>query len=352
MKRWAGRLALGAALALLALTLLNASWLAPEPKGGPRLIAHRGVYQLFDQRDLERDTCTADRIEPPVHPYLENTVASMRLAQALGAQMVEIDIAPTADGRIAVFHDWTVDCRTDGKGATRELTMAELKALDIGYGYTADGGRTFPFRGRGVGSIPTLEEVVAALPATPIMFNFKSKDPGEADLLAKALRESGRDVEGIGDGFYGDTAPVERIARHFPEAWAWSKPRARQCSYDYVKFGWSGYLPERCRGGTLIVSLDTQWAFWGWPNRLIARMEAGGGRVIVVGPQGNDAMPMGLSLPEQLGEVPASFNGYLWVEDIWTVGPALRPGLDRRTDAQAVAADEGLERRRARFAAE
>ena len=344
--------AIGLALAFLALTVSNASWLAPDPNGRVKLIAHRGVYQLFDQTGLERDTCTATRIEPPVHDYLENTVRSMQQAQKLTAQMVEVDIAPTADGRIAVFHDWTLDCRTDGKGATRDLTMAELKALDVGHGYTADGGKTFPFRGKGVGAMPALEEALAALPRTPILFNFKSKDPAEADLLARLLRASGRDVERIGDGFYGDPAPVERIARHFPKAWAWSKEGARACSEDYVMLGWSGYLPESCRGGTMIVPLNYQWPFWGWPNRLIARMEAAGGRVLMVGAQGDDAKPMGISLPEQLGEVPASFNGYLWVEDIWTVGPALRPGRDRRTNAQAVAADEGLERRRARMDAE
>ncbi len=27
--------------------------------------------------------------------------------------------------------------------------MSELKTLDIGYGYTADGGKSFPFRGQG-----------------------------------------------------------------------------------------------------------------------------------------------------------------------------------------------------------
>ena len=50
--------------------------------------------------------------------------------------------------------------------------------------------------------------------------------------------------------------------------------------------------------------------------------------------------------------MPESFNGYLWVEDIWTLGPALRPSRDRRTNAQAVAAQEGLDRRRARYAAD
>jgi glycerophosphoryl diester phosphodiesterase len=350
--RWLKLVGTIAALALLVLTLVNASWLAPEPKGAVKLVAHRGVYQLFDQRGLGRDTCTATRIEQPVHDYLENTVRSMQQARALTAQMVEVDIAPTADDRIAVFHDWTLDCRTDGSGAIRDHTMAELKALDIGYGYTADGGETFPFRGKGVGAMPTLEEALAALPATPIIFNFKSNDAGEADLLARLLRESGRDVARIGDAFYGATPPVERIRRHFPDSWAWSKEEAETCSKDYVLLGWSGYLPASCRGKTLIVPLNYQWPFWGWPNRLIARMEAHGGRVLVTGLHGVAAAPGGLSLPEELGQVPASFNGYLWVEDIWTIGPALRPRWDRRTNAQAVAAQEGLDRRRAHYAAD
>lgn len=352
MKRWLSRLGFVAALALLVLTVTNASWLAPDPVGAPKLVAHRGAYQLFDQRGLEKDTCTAARIEPPVHDYLENTVRSMQAARLATAQMVEVDIAPTADGRIAIFHDWTLDCRTDGSGPIRDRTMAELKALDIGHGYTADGGRTFPFRGKGIGAMPTLQEALAALPRTPIIFNFKSNDAGEADLLAHELRRSGRDVARIGDAFYGATPPVARIRKHFPGNWAWSKKEAEACSRDYVKLGWSGYLPQSCRGRTLIVPLNYQWPFWGWPNRLIARMEAHGGRVLMIGNVGVAAAPGGLSLPEELGQVPESFNGYLWVEDIWTLGPALRPSQDRRAHALAVAAQEGLDRRRAHYAAD
>ena len=42
------------------LTLSNASFLAPDPQGKPKLIAHRGVYHLYDKRAaVGRDTCTA-----------------------------------------------------------------------------------------------------------------------------------------------------------------------------------------------------------------------------------------------------------------------------------------------------
>lgn len=139
MKYRLGRAALFLAVAILLLTFVNATWIADKPLGGPKLIAHRGVAQQFSREGVDNDTCTATRIEPPVHDYLENTTRSMQAAALMGADMVEVDIAPTADGRIAVFHDWTVDCRTEDKGETRSKTLAELQALDPGHGYTADG---------------------------------------------------------------------------------------------------------------------------------------------------------------------------------------------------------------------
>ena len=50
MRPWLRRAGFALALAVLVLTVVNASWLAPEPEGAPKLVAHRGVYQLFDQR--------------------------------------------------------------------------------------------------------------------------------------------------------------------------------------------------------------------------------------------------------------------------------------------------------------
>lgn len=346
MKRWLRPVAFAAAAIVLVLTFINASWLADKPRGGIRLIAHRGVYQLYDHKGVDNDTCTAGRIEQPVHDYLENTTRSMQAARQMGADIVEIDIAPTRDGQIAIFHDWRLDCRTEGKGKIRDKTMGELKQLDPGYGYTPDGGKTFPFRGQQKGLIPTLQEALDALPSTPIIFNFKSRNPREADQLAAALKAARRDVVARRDIFYGDRRPVERIKAHFPEAWAWShKHSAKQCTMDYVLYGWTSIVPESCRNGTLIVPLNYQWAFWGWPNRTIQRMDKVGARVLIVAPYGEDGH-MGLTLPEQLGEIPATFKGYVWVDDIWTVGPALRPNRDIRTEAEQVAAEAGLKRRR------
>ena len=347
MMIWLKRIGFVLALAFLVLTFVNASWLADAPRGYVKLIAHRGTYQLLDHTALGRDDCTATRIEPPVHDYLENTLPGMLQAARLGAQMIEADVAPTSDGRIALFHDWTVDCRTNGHGETRKLTLAELKALDAGYGYSADGGKSFPFRGKGIGLIPSLEEALAALPEKPLLFNFKSRNAAEADLLAAALKTAGRDVGKIGDGFYGAEAPVARIRQLFPQAWAFSRESALACTKAYLWQGWLTITPQACRNGTLVVPINRQWAFAGWPNRTIARMQAVGARVIMVGPHGDDAAPMGLDLPEQLGDVPAGFTGYVWVDDMWSVGPALRPDYNKRNPRQEEELAKALAARRA-----
>jgi glycerophosphoryl diester phosphodiesterase len=122
---------------------------------------------------------------------------------------------------------------------------------------------------------------------------------------------------------------------------------AKRCTKDYLKWGWLTIIPDSCRNGVIMVPLSHQWLFAGWPNRLLQRMNSVGAKVIVIGPRGGKS-GTGLTLPEQLAEVPSTFRGYLWVEDIWTVGPAFRPSRDIRTEAQVDAADAGLERRRKR----
>ena len=316
LTRWQ-KIVLAAALVLLGFSIFNASWLAPKPKGQLKLVAHRGIAHQYRRENLGREDCTATRILPPEHNYIENTIRSMIDAAALGADMIELDVHPTKDGRMVVFHDWTLDCRTDGKGPIRYRTLAELKRLDVGYGYTADGGKTFPLRGRGIGMMPTIEEVLKAVPGLPLMINFKSKDPREADLLAAAFRRAGVPLDRK-YAFHGHERIMKRMREISPRSWAWSKDSARACTMGYVKWGWIGHVPESCRNGTIVVPLNYQWAVWGWPNRFLDRMAGVDANVILIGDK-----VVGLSDPTDLGRVPRDYRGYLWVEDIWTIGRAL-----------------------------
>jgi glycerophosphoryl diester phosphodiesterase len=64
----------------------------------------------------------------------ENTLRSIRTALAMGVAAVEVDVQLTRDGELAVIHDDTVDRTTNGTGAVRDFTLAELKKLDAGRG--------------------------------------------------------------------------------------------------------------------------------------------------------------------------------------------------------------------------
>ncbi len=87
------------------------------PSGSPKYIAHRGVHQTYHRNNLTNETCTAERIDAPSHTFLENTIASMQAAFEAGADIVELDVHPTTDNKLAVFHDWTVDCRTNAQAS-------------------------------------------------------------------------------------------------------------------------------------------------------------------------------------------------------------------------------------------
>jgi glycerophosphoryl diester phosphodiesterase len=311
------------AVVAVTLSLLNASWLAPRPTGQLIMVSHRGVAQQFSREGVGRDTCTANRIAPPDHNYIENTIRSMRRAVSLGADMIELDVHPTSDGHMVVFHDWTLDCRTNGRGVTREHSLAQLKALDVGHGYTADGGKTFPLRGNGIGAMPTVEEVLQALPRTQFLFNFKSRDPRDADILVQAFARAGVPIDDR-FSFYGHERVLNRMRRHAPKSWIWSKAEVQACAMDYLKFGWTGHVPQSCRGRTIMVPLNYRWAVWGWPYRFLDRMAGANTRVILLGDVVNDRSPIGLERAEQLGDVPRNFRGYLWVEDIYEIGRSLQ----------------------------
>jgi glycerophosphoryl diester phosphodiesterase len=62
----------------------------------------------------------------------ENTAAALRAAAAAGADMVEVDVQLTKDGRLVVFHDDRVDRTTDGRGRVAALRYAQLARLDAG----------------------------------------------------------------------------------------------------------------------------------------------------------------------------------------------------------------------------
>lgn len=329
-KKWAL-----AALGVLGVALYfnNASWLAPAPEGQAVLLAHRGVHQLYRRENLSRDDCTANRILPVRHSLIENTLPSMRASFAAGADMLELDVHPTTDGEFAVFHDWTIDCRTEGQGVTREHSMAYLRTLDVGYGYTADGGRTFPLRGQGVGMMPTLAEVLTAFPDRKFLINFKSRWREEGRMLARYLRDRGISAEQRVMAYGGDR-PLSTFLAVEPESFGFTRTQTRDCTFSYLLLGWSGHVPDACRHGVIAVPVRYRHLFWGWPNRFLERMRIAHVTVIMMGEVTGDNGAPGITDPADLAHVPQGFGGIVWTDAVETVGPAWRERQRRQDAAQ------------------
>lgn len=298
----------------------NTNLFSSAPDGRPVLLAHRGLAQTYDVTGVQADTCTASRIHPPEHSYLENTLASMQAAFDAGADIVELDIHPTTDGQFAVFHDWTVDCRTDGKGVTREHTLADLKKLDVGYGYTADGGKTFPFRGKGVGLLPSLDEVLAAFPGKGFLIHIKSNDPAEGEKLSEWLRRlppEARDSLAV----YGGRLPVTVVRERLPMLITMSARAELRCLLTYLAIGWAGSVPASCANMMLLVPSNYAPWLWGWPDRFVARMRGVKSSVFVLGPRGGDGFSSGIDTKEQFKALPRRTGYGIWTNRIDRIAP-------------------------------
>jgi glycerophosphoryl diester phosphodiesterase len=307
-----------------ALYLLNASWLASAPTGHPTIVAQRGLHQTYSAEDVDDRTCTARRILPPAHLTIDNTLPSIAAAFALGADVVEVDVRRTKDDKFVLFHDYALDCRTDAKGPVAELSALELKTIDVGFGYTADNGQTFPLRGKGIGLMPTLADALEAHPNGRFLIQIKDNDPRIGELLIRYLEQE-RLAQWDRLAFFGSGRPLARLKDRRPEARVWFAASAGRCLMYYIAFGWAGYVPGVCNGGIIIIPIAQSGYLWGWPNRFLSRMRAHGTQVMLIGRvRGMTAADFSrLDSLDELSQVPSGFAGDVWTDRIDVVGPAL-----------------------------
>ncbi|MFX4292087.1 glycerophosphodiester phosphodiesterase [Streptomyces bohaiensis] len=102
----------------------------------------------------------------------ENTLRSFRRAEKEGVDVVELDIHLSADGRLVVMHDTTVDRTTDGHGRVGDLSLAQLRRLDAGLGE----------------GVPLFEEAMESV-STPVQAEIK--DVAAARVLAASITRHG-----------------------------------------------------------------------------------------------------------------------------------------------------------------
>lgn len=190
--------------------------------GGAVLILLLAVYFLLRAR-----------VEPvPAHPFFaqfepgrvlniahqggeqlwpSNTLFAFQNAVDLGVDVLEMDVHETADGVLVLIHDDTVDRTTDGSGAIREMSLADIQALDAGYYWTEDDGQTYPFRDQGI-QVPALRQVFETFPDMPMNIEIKPDDTAVAQSFCQLIREYNMSQKVLVGSFHDEALQAFRAA--------------------------------------------------------------------------------------------------------------------------------------------
>ena len=167
----------------------------PYFAGAPLLMAHRGGAGLAP----------------------ENTMGAFRHAvEVWRADALELDVRATADGRIVVIHDATVDRTTNGTGPVSDFPWERLRDLDAGHRFVDPDGRV-SYRDRGV-RVPLFEEVLEAFPA--VRLNVETKERAATLGLLELIRRYRAEHRVL---FAASHEPDRVPARGYPGPWGASK---------------------------------------------------------------------------------------------------------------------------------
>jgi glycerophosphoryl diester phosphodiesterase len=121
----------------------------------------------------------------------ENTIHSFELAYKMGADMIELDVQETSDGELVCIHDYDVGRTTNGTGFVGELTLSEIKDLDI------EGGH----------KIPLLSTVLETL-RNRLAINIEIKVPDIEKKIAKLIHKYEMVNEVIVSSFLHETVRI------------------------------------------------------------------------------------------------------------------------------------------------
>jgi glycerophosphoryl diester phosphodiesterase len=265
---------------LTVFTVFQASWLADKPVGKPKLIADHAA-------DPVRDTagCVASANSGHGGAAVGPDIAALQVAAGSGADALRVTTQMTKSA-LKVAPQFDSACAADN-------TRAQASIKD------AVAGLTKPQLFWQVHGAPAAKQLLANLP-TPLI-----DVPGQNIVI-------------------GDAAAVAVIESLQPAHTAFSIAGAQKCASDYRVSGMWGSVPEPCKNGTMLLTLDDiGYSLWGWPNRFLARMKAANVRLIIA-EDVVDGQIKGLTDVIQYGDIANSYNGYIWVDNIEELGPALR----------------------------
>lgn len=267
MRNW---VILAAVLLFFGFSLFQASWIAPLPNGKPLLLAAKGAEPTRDQSGCATGPSGSD-------------IGALAMAVGNEADALNVELEQ-ANGELVIARQYDSDCASDkmrSRGGLAEATYALSK---------------------------------------PHLF-FRAKGADEAAMLLAALPAH---PDGEKYSLIGDEAAVAAFRKARPKSSAFTVAEARACASDYKLSGLWGAIPESCKQGAMLLTVDeTGYTLWGWPNRFLARTGEAGVKVMIAESVEGDVIK-GLTDVNRYGEIANSFNGHIWIEDIEELGPALK----------------------------
>lgn len=110
-----------------------------------KMIAHRGLSELAP----------------------ENTISAFQQAIIQGANGIEFDVQLSQDHEFVIIHDLNLERLSNSQGKVKDLTLKQLKELDVGSWFSPQ------FKGE---KIPTLKEVLDLCLSTNLSLYIEIKD--------------------------------------------------------------------------------------------------------------------------------------------------------------------------------
>ena len=122
---------------------------------------------------IRRVVAISHRGEHLHHP--ENTIPAFEEAIRAGADFIEVDVRTTADGKLILSHDETVNRCTNGQGKVSEMTFDQLQALDAGIKVGGEFAGT---------KMPTFDQALDLARQSKIGVYVDVKNASAADLVS------------------------------------------------------------------------------------------------------------------------------------------------------------------------
>lgn len=251
------------------------------------VISHKGMH---NEECLQAGKiCRADCLTWNNNYYFENTIPAIKEAFRLGANRIEIDLRMTKDKEIILYHDADLYCRTGHKAHVSQVTLNQLKNLDVGNNLKFLNIPHNPLKNKGIGLIPTLKDVLRAFPHKKFFLNPKVSSLEfrhrlnqifeEVCLKEKKCNLNDFSMWGPWINWHSLKSRFPDFGERFTNAFA-----GNSCEIAYQMWGWSGYFPEQCKNLNMVYSIEriNTWNTWGWPTELIQRFHKNQSKIYLI----------------------------------------------------------------------